>query len=111
MGRHDFAVDLEGMANAAKGIRDTSKLFKDKDVEDLIPSADDVGHDSVWDALDEFQDRWERGTTNMVEDVVEAGGRLAKITMNYLEYEQSSGSRMEPLKSEFEGLTIFGASE
>ncbi|MEO8828932.1 hypothetical protein [Lapillicoccus sp.] len=111
MGRHDFAVDLEGMANAAKGINDTSKLFKDKDVEDLIPSEGDVGHDTVWDALDEFQDRWERGTKNMVEDVGEAGGRLAKITMNYLDYEQSSGKRMEPLKGEFEGLTIFGASE
>lgn len=108
MGRHDFEVDLEAMANAAKGINDASKLFKDKDVSDLIPSAADVGNDAVWDALGEFQDRWERGTKNMVEDVQEAGGRLAKITMNYLEYEEKAGKKLEPLAGQFEAMKIHG---
>lgn len=109
VGRHDFEVDLEAMANAAKGIADTSKLFKDKDVSDLIPGEGAVGSGVVWDALDEFQDRWERGTKNMVEDVQEAGGRLGKITMNYLEYEQSASKLLAPLEGEFGGLTIHGA--
>lgn len=108
MGRHDFEVDLESMANAAKGIADASKLFKDQDVEDLIPDEGAVGHSAVWDALDEFQERWERGTQNMLEDVEEVGGRLAKITMNYLEYEQNAGKLLQPLEGQFQALRIHG---
>ena len=36
MGRHDFDVDLQSLATAAKGIAETAQLIKDKDVADLL---------------------------------------------------------------------------
>jgi hypothetical protein len=108
MGRHDFEVDLQAVVTAAKGIADAAKLFKDKDVSDLIPGKGDVGDDSLWSALDEFQDRWERGTKNMVEDVQEAGGRLGKMAMNYLEYEQEAAKPLAELTGEFGALALPG---
>jgi len=109
MGRHDFEVDLQALASAAKNIAETSKLFKDNDVSDLIPVESDVSNGTLWDALDEFQERWERGTKNMLEDVEESGGRLGKIVMNYLEYEQSASKPLEELEGEFASLKIHGA--
>ncbi len=108
MGRHDFEVDLQAMAGAAKGIAETVKLFQDKDVGDLVPSAAQVGDETLWAAVDEFQDRWERGTKNMVEDAEEAGGRLGKVVMNYLEYEQSGKETFAGVKGEIAGLRLFG---
>ena len=108
MGRHDFEVDLQAVATAAKGIAEAAQLFKDKDVSDLIPSHGDVGDDTLWGALDEFQDRWERGTKNMVEDVKEAGGRLGKIAMNYIQYEQDASAPLDALASEFPGAALPG---
>jgi len=64
MGRHDFEVDLQALASAAK---------------------------------------------NMPEDVEESGGRLGKIVMNYLEYEQSASKPLEKLEGEFASLKIHGA--
>ncbi len=109
MGRHDFEVDLQALATAAKNIAETSQLFKDKDVSDLIPSESAVANGTLWSALDEFQDRWERGTKNMLEDVQESGGRLGKIVMNYLEYEQEAAKPLEALTSELGALKIHGA--
>jgi len=108
MGRHDFEVDLQALASAAKNIAETSKLFKDNDVSDLIPVESDVSNGTLWDALDEFQERWERGTKNMLEDVEESGGRLGKIVMNYLEYEQNASKALEQLKGEFAARKIHG---
>jgi len=38
MPSYDFEVDLESLVAAAKGTVDTVQLFKDKDVEDLVPA-------------------------------------------------------------------------
>jgi len=46
---------------------------------------------------------------NMLEDVEESGGRLGKIVMNYLEYEQSASKPLEKLEGEFASLKIHGA--
>ena len=106
MGRHDFDVDLQSLATAAKGIAETAQLIKDKDVADLIPSRLAVGADTLWEALDEFQDRWERGTKHMVEDAQEAGGRLGKIAMNYIEYERDAAALMKALSAQFAALRL-----
>lgn len=110
MARHDFEVDLQAMAGAAKGIADTAKLLKDKDVSDLIPSRAQVGDETLWSALEEFQDRWERGTKHMVQDAQEAGGRLGKIVMNYLDYEQQGKIIFGGVKGEIAALRLHGLS-
>ena len=89
MPSYDFEVDLESLVAAAKGTVDTVQLFKDKDVEDLVPSKGDVGSDVVWDALDEFKGRWEEGVNNLCQDVEEMSGRLGKIAMNYFETDKA----------------------
>ena len=89
MPSYDFEVDLESLAKAAQGAADTIQLFKDKDVEDLVPEEGDLGSDVVWDAVDEFKDRWERGTKDMAEDIEEVSGRLGKVAMNYGEFDKS----------------------
>ncbi|MGH8869770.1 MAG: hypothetical protein ACRDYU_17475 [Actinomycetes bacterium] len=88
MPSYDFEVDLQSVAEAAKGMADTIQLFKDQDVEDLVPTEDDVGHEAVWGAVSEFKDRWELGMNNLVEDVEEMAGRLGKIAMNYAEFDE-----------------------
>lgn len=95
MPSYDYEVDLESMGKAAQGLNDTVKLFKDKDVDDLVPSKDDVGSDVVWDALDEFQGRWEEGMNNLCKDVEEMSGRLGKIAMNYFETDKAGNEALK----------------
>ncbi|MFW6772948.1 hypothetical protein ACOACO_01595 [Nocardioides sp. CPCC 205120] len=89
MPSYDYEVDLPSLAEAAQGLAETVQLFKDKDVEDLVPSRDAIGHDGLWDAVDEFKGRWEEGMNNLCQDVEEMAGRLGKITMNYAEADQA----------------------
>ena len=106
MPSYDFEVDLESMGKAAQGLNDTVTLFKDKDVEDLVPSKDDVGHDTVWDALDEFKNRWEEGVNNLCQDVEEMAGRLGKIAMNYFETDKAGHDSMSALKGTIAALKV-----
>ena len=88
MPSYDFEVDLTALSRAAQGLAESITLFRENDVEDLAPTRSAVGHDVVWDAVDEFKDRWERGMNNLVRDVEEMAGRLGKITMNYAEFDK-----------------------
>ncbi|HEX6150576.1 hypothetical protein [Nocardioides sp.] len=88
MPSYDFEVDLQSLGKAAQGLAETVQLFKDKDVEDLVPSEDDLGSEVVWDAVDEFKSRWEEGVNNLCKDVEEMAGRIGKIAMNYYETDQ-----------------------
>ena len=45
MPSYDFEVDLQSLAAAAQGIAETVQLFKDKDVEDLVPGESALGSD------------------------------------------------------------------
>lgn len=85
---YDFEVDLQSLVEAAQGVAGAVQLFKDKDVQDLVPREDDLGHDVVWSAVAEFKDRWERGMNNLVGGVEEMSGRLGKIAMSYAEFDQ-----------------------
>ena len=98
MPSYDYEVDLESMGKAAQGLSETVQLFKDKDVEDLVPSKGDVGSDVVWDALDEFKNRWEEGVNNLCQDVEEMSGRLGKIAMNYFETDKAGYDSLSALK-------------
>lgn len=98
MPSYDYEVDLESMGKAAQGLSETVQLFKDKDVEDLVPTKDDVGSDVVWGALDEFQGRWEEGVNNLCQDVEEMAGRLGKIAMNYFETDKAGYDALSALK-------------
>lgn len=98
MPSYDYEVDLESMGKAAQGLNETVQLFKDKDVEDLVPTKDDVGSDVVWGALDEFQGRWEEGVNNLCQDVEEMAGRLGKIAMNYFETDKAGYDALSALK-------------
>jgi hypothetical protein len=97
MPSYDYEVHLQSMGKAAQGLTDTVKLFKDKDVEDLVPTRDDVGTDVVWDAIDEFSGRWEEGVNNLCKDVEEMSGRLGKIAMNYFETDKAGGESLRGL--------------
>ncbi len=85
---YDYEVDLQRLGKAAQGLSETVQLFKNKDVEDLVPSKSDLGSTVVWDAVDEFKNRWEEGVNNLCQDVEEMAGRLGKIAMNYYEADQ-----------------------
>lgn len=89
MADYDYEVDLQSLGKAARGLSETVQLFKDKDVEDLVPTRDDLGSDVVWDAVEEFKNRWEEGVNNLCQDVEEMAGRLGKIAMNYYETDQA----------------------
>ena len=106
MPSYDFEVDLESMHHAATGLNDTVKLFKEKDVEDLVPSEGDVGHEAVWSALEEFQNRWEEGVNNLCHDVEEMAGRLGKIALNYYETDRSGYDSLSALKSTIASVKV-----
>ena len=106
MPSYDFEVDLESMGKAAQGLNDTVRLFKEKDVDDLVPSESDVGHEAVWSALDEFQDRWEEGVNNLCHDVEEMAGRLARIAMNYFETDKSGYDALSALTSTIASVKV-----
>lgn len=79
MAMHDFEVDLVGLAKAAQAAAEAVQTYKDKDVVDHVPTQGDLGHDTVWNAVNEFQDRWERGVNTMCEDISEVAGRLGGV--------------------------------
>lgn len=107
MPSYDFAVDMQSLYDAAKGTSDALQLFKDKDVEDLVPELDDLGsHDGLRDAVDDFRDRWEEGMNNLMEDTEEIAGRLSKILTKYLEYDKDSKERMDKEKTAMVGLKV-----
>ena len=108
MPSYDFEVDLESLVAAAKGTVDTVELFKDKDVEDLVPEEGDLGSDVVWEAVDEFKDRWERGMNNLVEDIQEAGSRLAKIASTYAKFDQEGHDKLAAVAGDLRGFTLMG---
>lgn len=99
MPSYDYEVDLQSMGKAAQGLADTVQLFKDKDVDDLIPSRADVANDVVWDALDEFQGRWEEGVNNLCKDVEEMAGRLGKVAMNYFDADKAGHEKFLAAKT------------
>lgn len=106
MPSYDFEVDLESMGRAAQGLGETVQLFKDKDVEDLVPSRADVGHDVVWDAVGEFNSRWEEGVNNLCQDVEEMAGRLGKIAMNYYETDKAGHDALSALKGTIAAVKV-----
>ena len=108
MPSYDFEVDLESLVAAAKGAVETVQLFKDKDVEDLVPTEGDLGSDTVWSAVEEFKDRWERGMNNLVEDIEEAGGRLAKIASNYATFDSEGRTKLTGVAGEIAGFRLMG---
>ena len=95
MPSYDFEVDLESLVKAARGVADTVQLFKDKDVEDLVPTESSLGSDVVWGAVKEFKDRWERGMNHLVGDVEEISGRLSQVAGNYAEFDADGAKAME----------------
>ena len=108
MPSYDFEVDLESLVAAAQGTVETIQLFKDKDVEDLVPEKGDLGSDTVWDAVDEFKDRWERGMNNLVGDIEEAGSRLAKIASNYAKFDQEGNAKLAGVAEDLGGFSLMG---
>ena len=104
MSSHDFEVDLDSLINGAKKAAEIVQLKKDKDVEDYVPTEDALATVVVWDAVDEFQDRWERTINSMTEDIEEVAGRLGKVASNYAEYNSSAEEEMNTVKSAAESL-------
>lgn len=108
MTSYDYEVDLESLGKAAQGLADTVQLFKDNDVEDLVPTEDDLGSDVVWDAVDEFKNRWEEGVNNLCQDVEEMAGRLGKIAMNYFEADQAGYDELTKVAGTVGAVKVMG---
>lgn len=106
MPSYDFEVDLESIGKAAQGLAETVQLFKDKDVEDLVPTEGDLGSPVVWAAVDEFKNRWEEGVNNLCQDVEEMSGRLGKIAMNYFETDKAGHDALSALKGTIAGIKV-----
>ena len=109
MPSYDFEVDLESLVKAAQGAADTIQLFKDKDVEDLVPTEDDLGSDVLWGAVEEFKDRWERGTKDMANDIEEVAGRLGKVAMTYAEFDKSGSELFSRAAEEARATRVTGS--
>jgi hypothetical protein len=109
MPSYDFEVDLQSLGKAAQGLAETVQLFKDKDVDDLVPSEDDLGSEIVWDAVDEFKNRWEEGVNNLCKDVEEMAGRIGKIAMNYYDTDQGGYDALHAVATRFADLKIMGS--
>lgn len=92
---HSFTVDLAALQKAAKGVTDTVQSIKDDDVSDWLPSESQVGHDTVWTALDTFGSRWNVGMENLTNDVEEVGQRLTQVLTTYADYDTASTNRMK----------------
>lgn len=110
MASYDFEVDLQSLVQAAQGTSEAIQLFKDKDVEDLVPSEDDLGDGDVWDAVDEFKDRWERGMNDLVGDVEEIAGRLGKIAMKYAEFDRDGNTALTKVAGEVRSVKVSGTA-
>ena len=95
MPSYDVEVDIESLINGSKAATDIVKQKKDHDIKDYVPKENDVANDAVWDAIDEFQDRWERGINDMTDDIEEVAGRLGKVAMNYAEFDNKAKERMQ----------------
>jgi hypothetical protein len=109
MPSYDFEVDLQSLGKAAQGLAETVQLFKDKDVDHLVPSEDDLGSEIVWDAVDEFKNRWEEGVNNLCKDVEEMAGRIGKIAMNYYDTDQGGYDALHAVATRFADLKIMGS--
>ncbi len=106
---YDYEVDLQSLGKAAQGLSETVQLFKDKDVEDLVPGKGDLGSDIVWSAVDEFKNRWEEGVNNLCQDVEEMAGRLGKIAMNYYETDQAGYDALHAVAGEVSQVRVMDA--
>ena len=106
MTSYDYEVDLASLGAAAQGLTETIQLFKDNDVEDLVPTEDDLGSSVVWEAVDEFKNRWEEGMNNLCQDVEEMAGRLGKIAMNYYETDRAGYDSLSALKSSIAAVKV-----
>ena len=95
MTSYDFEVDLESLINASTKASEAVKQKKEEDVEDVVPTESDVGSDTVWKAVDDFQDRWERGINDMTEDIEEVAGRLGQVAANYVDFDTKAKERMQ----------------
>lgn len=94
MPSYDFAVDLAALITAAQKAGEAIQDVKDHDVEDFVPGPDALGSDTVWAAVEEFKDRWERGVNDMVGDVEEVAGRLGKVAMTYAEFDTAGATTL-----------------
>lgn len=108
MASYDFEVDLQSLGQAAQGLADTVELFKQKDVEDLVPTESDLGSDVVWSAVNEFKNRWEEGVNNLCQDVEEMSGRLGKIAMNYHESDTAGLEAMRKVAGQVAEVKVMG---
>ena len=108
MTSYDYEVDLENLGKAAQGLADTVQLFKDKDVEDLVPTEGDLGSSTVWSAVEEFKNRWEEGVNNLCKDVEEMAGRVGKIAMNYYEADQQGLEELKGAAGTVSAVDIMG---
>ena len=108
MPSYDFEVDLQSLGQAAQSLNESLQLMKDDDVEDLVPSEGDLGSGVVWDAVDEFKNRWEEGLNNLCHDVEEMAGRLGKIAMNYFETDKAGYDGLHGVAASVADVRIMG---
>lgn len=97
MPSYDFEVDLEALVKVAQASADAVQSVKDHDVSDFVPNRGALGSSIVWDAVDEFQERWERGVNDMVEDIEEASGRIGTVAMNYVSFDDAGYEALSKL--------------
>lgn len=104
MPSYDFEVDLPSLVKAAQATAEVVKLKKDKDISDVVPTEGAVGNETVWSAVAEFSERWERGFNDLVGDVEEIAGRLGKVAMTYAEFDQKGAQSMSAVASTIKGV-------
>lgn len=106
MPSYDFEVDFESLINAAKLTAETIQAFKDKDVRDLTPMKHDVSNETVMRAVDDFNERWEEGVNNLMEDIGEISGRLGKIASEYAKFDEGGNTKLKALLGDVQALTV-----
>lgn len=108
MPSYDFEVDLPSLVKAAQATAEVVKLKKDKDISDVVPTEGAVGNETVWSAVAEFSERWERGFNDLVGDVEEIAGRLGKVAMTYAEFDKKGAEAMTTVAAAVKGVGFPG---
>lgn len=91
-----FHVDLDALAAAAGGIRDTIRDHDSIEVRNICGPAELYGHAGVHGAFSDFCDRWSAGVDQLVEDSGIISESLAAVAQNYRSVDEASRSALDP---------------
>lgn len=87
---HEIAAAAEALGN----VTDAYSGRKGSDVHDLLPHKNEVGHDGVAAALNDFGDRWDDQLDLMIRDCQDVSALLQHLVNHYVEWDEAGASTL-----------------